>query len=400
MELSTQQRSALDAVRDWIKDPHQQVFRLFGYAGTGKTTIAREFEKTVGGKVLYAAFTGKAASVLQKKGCAATTIHRLIYTPFDPDSDRLEELELELLAEQKKDPQDRDYILKLEELIQEESDRMKQPSFSLRFDSPLADAALLVVDEVSMVGRQMAKDLLSFGRKILVLGDPAQLPPVGDSGFFIDAEPDFLLTEIHRQAADSPVLRLATSAREGRPLDLGDYGTSAVVPVGRLDVKDVAEFDQVIVGRNKTRRDVNRAIRFATGRKDPLPIEGDKLVALRNDYDRGVLNGSQWTVHAAEAKGEDVVWMQIIPIDGGPAQTVTAWAHNFTGREKDLRPWDMALHLHLDFGYAITAHKAQGSQWDRVLVIDESKVFRADAKRWLYTALTRAAESVTVVQKP
>ena len=98
IDLSPQQLAALDAVTNWARDPGAaQCFRLFGYAGTGKTTIAKEFASTVGGKVLYAAYTGKAALVLQEKGCPATTIHKLVYIPSNGCTKKLEELEAALL---------------------------------------------------------------------------------------------------------------------------------------------------------------------------------------------------------------------------------------------------------------------------------------------------------------
>ena len=104
MNLSKQQSSALDAIRTWLKDPDKQVFRLIGYAGTGKTSVAKEFEPMVGGEVLYACFTGKAALVLREKGCPATTIHKLIYVPSDKCTERIEELEMELIEAQTDDP--------------------------------------------------------------------------------------------------------------------------------------------------------------------------------------------------------------------------------------------------------------------------------------------------------
>lgn len=399
MELSPEQAKALEAVTAWARDPNgKQVFRLFGYAGTGKTTIAKAFENTVGGSVLYAAFTGKAALVLRQKGCLATTIHKLIYVPSDPNHDRLEELEMLLLEAEEEEPRDEALIAQIQADIWAESDRLKSPKFSLNPESELHDADLLVVDEVSMVGKPMAKDLLSFGKKILVLGDPAQLPPVGSAGFFINAEPDFLLTEIHRQAQDSPILRLATMAREAQPLDPATYGNSRVVPVGELSLEEVAQFDQIIVGTNKARADINRAIRQHLGFTQHLPQKGDRLIALRNNYDRGILNGSQWRVLASESRHQDRVWLNITGTDGC-SQVCTAFAHYFEGREREIRPWDMKTFEHFDYGYAITCHKAQGSQWDNVLIIDESPVFRRDARRWLYTAITRAAKTVTIVKK-
>ncbi len=396
MELSSQQAEAMDAVRTWLTSD-QQVFRLFGYAGTGKTTIAKEFAQTVDGQVLYAAFTGKAVMVLQSKGCyPARTIHKLIYVPNDKCTEDLEALEMGLLEEEQREPRDEVLIAKLKDELLAESDLAKQPSFSKNPDSDLEGASLLVVDEVSMVGRKMAEDLLAFNVKILVLGDPAQLPPVGDKGFFTAEEPDFLLTEIHRQAQGSPVLRLADLARRGLGLPQGSSGDSSVLPKGRLSIGDVAEYDQIIVGTNRARRDINKAVRQHLGRKTHLPEPGDKLIALRNNYERGILNGSQWEVICVEQRGPDQIWMQIK--GDGSAQVVTAWTHHFEGREREIRPWDMRLYEHFDHGYAITCHKAQGSQWDNVLVIDESWCFRADAKKWLYTAITRAAKAVTVIK--
>ena len=82
MELSPQQDEALKAVARWLKAGKPQIFRLFGYAGTGKTTLARYFAEHVDGQVQFAAFTGKAAQVLRSKGAVnARTIHSLIYRP-------------------------------------------------------------------------------------------------------------------------------------------------------------------------------------------------------------------------------------------------------------------------------------------------------------------------------
>jgi exodeoxyribonuclease-5 len=399
MQLSPQQSEALATVKRWARDRDSaQVFRLFGFAGTGKTTIARQFEHTVGGTVLYAAFTGKAALVLRNKGCNATTIHKLIYVPNELSHDSLEDLEVELLQAEQQDPKDEKYIAQLKADIEAESNRLKSPRFTVNPESELNEADLLVVDEVSMVGKDIARDLLSFGKKILVLGDPAQLPPVGSAGFFINAEPDFLLTEIHRQAEDSPVLRLATLVRNGSELSRGSWGSSRVVPVGTLSLEEVAAFDQVIVGTNRARRDLNRQIRQHLGHKNPLPEVGDKLIALRNNYEKGILNGSQW--HVSRVLGSSEVCSTVL-IHGsdGDSQICSIWNHYFEGKENEIRPWDMNLHQHFDFGYAITCHKAQGSQWNNLLVIDESSVFRGDRRKWLYTAITRAAESVTIVKK-
>lgn len=397
MNLSPQQEEAMAAVKAWNR---QGVFRLFGFAGTGKTTLAKYFADQIGGTVLFAAFTGKAALVLQSKGCwSAGTLHSLIYLPSNKSTQRLDALEAELaelLAEKPVDGCILD-VSQLETEIKAEHERVKSPHFSLNPDSALRDADLLVIDEVSMVSRPLGEDLMSFNVPILVLGDPAQLPPVKGAGYFTKQEPDFLLTEIHRQAAGSSILRMATTVRQGGTLELGDYGDSCVLPKGVLSLKDVAAFDQIIVGTNRCRRDLNWQIREHLGHKTPMPVEGDKLVCLRNNYDRGLLNGGQWTVVHAEEVDNDVVRLTIT--GDGFTQIVTSWRHHFENREDELPIWNRRTHDEFDFGYAITAHKAQGSEWDNVLVIDESYCFRQDSARWLYTSLTRAAKRVTVVKK-
>ena len=129
-----------------------------------------------------------------------------------------------------------------------------------------------------------------------MLGDPGQLPPISGGGFFTDHEPDYLLTEIHRQARDNPIIRLALDVREGREFMRGDYGTAQVI--GREDVTQelVLKADQVLVGRNQTRRRYNQRLRELKGFSAGFPQAGDKLVCLRNDPNKGLLNGSLWKV--------------------------------------------------------------------------------------------------------
>src|SRR4029453_17373579 len=111
-----------------------------------------------------------------------------------------------------------------------------------------------VIDECSMVDAELGRDLLSFDCPLLVLGDPAQLPPVAGGGFFTEAEPDAMLTEVHRQARGDPIVRLSMEIRAGRSLAPGQYGESAIVTRATLDRERVLQADQVLVGRNVTRR--------------------------------------------------------------------------------------------------------------------------------------------------
>ena len=375
MQFSTQQDEALRAVSRWLREPKSQVFRLFGYAGTGKTTLARHFAEEVDGDVLFAAFTGKAAQVLRSRGASnAKTIHSLIYRPKGE-----EEVEDEVTGK-----------------------TSVSPMFSINRQSPVARARLIVIDECSMVDEALGKDLLSFGTKVLVLGDPGQLPPVSGGGFFTEAEPDCLLTEIHRQAKDNPIIQLAMQVREGREIMHGDYGTARVI--GRQDVTQelVLDADQVLVGTNKTRRRYNQRLRELKGFPTGYPAAGDKLVCLRNDQVKGLLNGSLWQVMSSSKEtAKPGINLLVRPedddMDRGAAKIKLLKAA-FEDVEGEI-PWSMRKRYdEFDYGYALTVHKAQGSQWNNVVLFDESWAFRDTRERWLYTAVTRAAETLTIVK--
>jgi len=396
-DWSPQQEQAFRQVAEWISFPKdKQVFRLFGYAGTGKTTLARHLAELAEPPYYFATFTGKAASVLERKGCrGASTIHRLIYTPKDKSRAKLAELEEQLEKEEDEDKKN-----ELRKLIKEENANLSRPSFVLSILSPARDANLIVVDEVSMVGEPMGRDLLSFGNPVLVLGDPAQLPPVRGTGYFTEQEPDVLLTDIHRQALNSPIIQLATSIRQGETPAFGDYGEACkVLPKGVLSIDDLAGFSQILVGKNNTRRVINHRLREEVFKRDShLPEPGDKLVCLRNNHDQGLLNGGLW--HVLESQVIDDLFIGLTVQDPESEDTVSTVAHRAPFESKDI-PFYMRKEAdEFDYGYVMTVHKAQGSQWKNVLVIDESHVFPGSRDRWLYTAVTRAEEGLTIVREP
>lgn len=390
MTLHAQQQDALDQVKAWIgQGCPGDCFRLFGYAGTGKSTIAKLFPTITAGRVLYAAYTGKAAHVLNKKGCDATTIHRLIYRPRQNSGRHLRKLEDALDAAQK--AKDGKTVRKLEHLIHLEKEKLKSPAWDRNDESDLKEASLLVLDEVSMVGDRLARDLISYGTPILALGDPAQLPPVGGSGgFFTDHKPNVMLTDIHRQVEGSEVLDLATRVRACKPLPLGP----SVVPKGSLSLDDIVQYDQILVGKNKTRQTINHRVRKHLG-YEGLPKPGEKLVCLRNNHDLGIMNGSQWYIRdCTEVEGDKII-MHLIDDDHNKVDVVS-WTHLFEGKDA---PFHGATDCELfDYGYAMTVHKSQGSQWDKVFIVNESDVFRKNRFRWLYTAITRASEKVMISQ--
>lgn len=374
IKLTEQQNKALNEVRAWLKDPNgKQVFRLFGYAGTGKTTLAlfveevtRELSKLVQ-PVVYATYTGKASLVLRQKGCdGASTIHSLIYKP------RLNERG---------------------DIIGWYLDRV---------NSPIAKTFLVIVDEVSMVNKEQGEHLESFGKRILVLGDPFQLPPVSGEGYFTSAAPDVMLTDVRRQAKDNPIIYMATEVREGNRLKYGRYGKSRVVR--EADDEMYARHSQVIVGLNRTRAVLNQHIRQLKGfQPSKLPTAEDRLICLRNERDLGLINGSMWKVKNIDRVDKDYVYMQARSLDfrdeegKRPIVSTSFYQPQFRG-ELNYDQMKCKGHGRFDFGYAITCHKSQGSQWKSVLGHDESSVFSENADRWLYTLLTRGINRVTLVR--
>ncbi len=364
------QNQALNVVAAWLKskpgtEGTPQVFRLFGYAGTGKTTLATHIADEADGEVKFAAFTGKAASVMRGKGCrGASTIHSLIYRARESG----------------------------EEI----------PSFDLWEEAPASKAELIIIDECSMVDAELGRDLLSFGVPVLVLGDPAQLPPIQGGGFFTEAEPDAMLTEVHRQAQDDPIVRLSMDIRAGEYLEPGRYGETEVIRKADLDPQRVLDADQVLVGRNATRHSYNKRMRERRGFEDDMPSASDKLVCLRNNRKKGLFNGGLWTVKECSRRKSTktgIMTMWLLPDDETVTRgvKVSVRPECFTGGIEQIdwqrrKPYD-----EFDYGYVLTVHKAQGSQWDDVVLFDESFAFPDSRERWLYTGVTRAAKRLTVV---
>src|SRR5215212_5251669 len=361
------QDSALKEVAAWLKakpgkNGTPAIFRLFGYAGTGKTTLARHIADGVDGEVKFAAFTGKAALVMRNKGCdSASTIHSLIYRARESG--------------------------------------VEQPSFELWDDAPASKAKLIVIDECSMVDAELGRDLMSFGLPVLVLGDPAQLPPIAGGGFFTEAEPDAMLTEVHRQAQDDPIVRLSMQVRSGERLTPGEYGRSSVVRRDDFDPQRALVTDQILVGRNATRRAYNTRMRERRGFDDPLPLAGDKLVCLRNNRRKGLFNGGLWNVAERPTTRRQILKLRLTPDEGfvGKGVKVSVKSECFTGKIEQLDWPSRKKHDEFDYGYVLTVHKAQGSQWDDVVLFDESFAFQESRERWLYTGITRAAKRLTIV---
>lgn len=414
MNWSPQQDKALKEVAEWLRDPNKQTLYLAGFAGTGKTTLAQYLTQDISGTVLFAAYTGKAASVLRSKGCVnASTIHSILYSVHEASRARLLEMEAELErllkeAEEEGGELDRDRVRELRSDIRTERKRVTRPNFSLNPTSPLHEAELLVLDECSMINKPIGDDIVSFGKKVLVLGDPAQLPPIKGTGYFTSRRPDILLTEIHRQARDNPIIHISTLIRNGQPVPFGEYSPE-VRKIQRTRLKDehiatTAINHQLLTGKNLTRRNMNRRARAILGHNDEWPEKGERLVVLRNNKELDVQNGV--TCEAASGVEVDEGGMHIVDLNyegryvPGVELEVEYLRATVEGREPD----DSAVSFYnpglpMDYGYALTVHKSQGSQWPSVTLLDDGfgKWDAGLRKSWMYTAVTRAESHLTII---
>jgi len=409
VNFSPKQAEALAAIASWLADPQaKQTFYLAGAAGSGKSTITKYAVGAVRGRVVFCAPTGKAALVMRRKGCVgARTVHQTIYRPSsDPPSPEV----LAKLREEIKrlyalnEPTARTSAERLVEQLKrsEEESRRKGPRFSLNLESDLKNAAVGVVDECSMLDRFIGQDLESYGTKLLVIGDPNQLPPIYGAGYFTNREPDAYLDEIHRQALDSPILRLADLARRGERLPVGSVGEGVDVRrYGDPSLEDRAlRAEMIIVGRNRTRHASNAKIRRLLGRNGAAaPVPGDRVICRRNNHELGLLNGSSWVVESCVPDLEQMTAkIEVVSTeDAGDRVECSTWLHHFMAREDELLGHNRRDHDEFSYGWAQTVHTAQGSQYDDVLLFDESKQFGQNARKHLYTAITRAAKTLTVV---
>lgn len=413
-DLAPQQQQAFHLLVDWFRGP-DQLFYLAGWAGTGKSSIAKLVAAELVGlqATIFGAYTAKAALVMRGYGCPlANTMHYWMYHPADDDrekimqlQDDLKELKEGLKADGYSDAQIAEHpaVQVVEGKIFQESKKARRPRFMLNPSSEISKRDLGVLDEVSMVNDKMGCDWLSFGQKTLVMGDPFQLPPIGGEGYFTRRKPNLMLTEIHRQAKDNPLIAVSATIRGGRMPEPGRYGTSQVLRKDSLNPdylrKLVMDSEQVIVGKNETRHKYNARIRALRGHKDKYPEVGERVICLRNDNDLGLINGGQYRVLEMITVTEEIQRLDMViePWEGGDAIEVHCHTHHFLGKEKELDKfyWEKREAQEFDFGYAITCHKAQGSQFKNPLIFNES--WGADRFKWLYTAWTRAQETATLI---
>lgn len=350
IELSTEQQIVVDAIMEWRdRNPSgdAQYLTLGGYAGTGKTTVISQLAG-IWKNVAFVAYCGKAAHVLRMKGVDAQTIHKLIYVPA----------------------------------------KNAARGFHFRKRRTLDGVETIVVDEASMIDHVTCADLLSFKVPVLFVGDHGQLPPIGTSAGLM-VNPKLRLEQIHRQGQKNPILRAAAAFREGRNVPQWQD------PKGRLSILSSSEFErmispdlQIICGINKTRHAVNMRVRETMGCRNRQVVPGEKLICLRNNASWNVFNGQQVTVLDIAREGRRIIELEV-ETDDERSLILPCLRDQFgCGPIKDFRSNEIAL---MDYGYALTAHKAQGSEWNSVLVLEEI-ASNWDVRRWRYTVASRARD--------
>lgn len=374
MELSAKQKECINTISSLYRTG-QQVMTIAGGAGVGKSSLVSYIIKNLGlrpGEVEYCAFTGKAALVLRNKGIPAQTIHHLIYNVL------------------KNRETGQFYFVKKEYL----------DNYSCK---------LIVVDEISMVGEKLLTDLKSFNIPIICCGDPYQLEPVKDSSNNLLDNPDFLLTEIFRQEEGNSIIDLGEQLRNHQGI-YSKYNDNYIQSINseELNLGMLNWADIVLCSKHSTRMDLNNEIRKEKGFKKPYPELGDKLICLKNYWGvtskknmEPLVNGTigyvkeiKFTSLATFNSYMDVKFVPEwdledyydIRIDLNKFFNWTPFKNTFRSRPR----------VDIDFGYCITIHKSQGSQWDKVLVYSVDAW--GDKYKLLYTAVTRASKKLLYIQ--
>lgn len=420
-DLSPDQRRVYESMLDWVKTPGSPLLTVGGYAGTGKSTLLGLFSTETKLRVAYVCYTGRASSILGRKlqagGTKITnractdddrkldghwshlfyssgsseasypfcgTIHRLLYRPF------IDSVTEELMGWEKRDELDRNYDL-------------------------------IVIDEASMIDARVVSDIQSHDVRILAVGDHGQLPPVMSDGSLIE-RPMLRLEKIHRQAEGSPIIQLSRVLREEgrldrsladenhlrfrRTQDMTDPSLAAMLSLNKLDAA-------VLCWRNATRVHVNRTVRGHLGFTGKPPQAGEPLIALKN-YPP-IYNGMRGLVTAEATSPFKSEWWLMragveFPDEGLPATEQELCRDQF----HRARPFESVEELEkagikvysmsgagrlFDFGYAMTVHKSQGSQFKHAVVIADWRpdYSNDNTRRLAYTAITRASEKLTVL---
>ena len=392
MELTKKQEEGLKIAVARHKNREKYTV-ISGYAGTGKSTLVRFIIDALNvdeDKVAYATYTGKAAEVLRKKGNPnAMTLHRLLYDSIP-----------------------------------------RQGGGFIRIPKKQLDYDIVVVDEVSMVPKTMVDMLLAHRVYILFLGDPGQLPQIDkkEAHNLLD-RPHVFLDEVMRQAAESEIIQLTMKIRNGEDIPFMHGKEVIVVPKAELVTGHLTWADIIICATNKTRHNMNKQKRELLGYSGVLQT-GERIIVKRNYWEdcdedgNALVNGTVGTVanpyesfvrippYVKNDRRDLPLIGCVFTPDGGKSFDTFEIDKDYLLKEEPCVDWRVSYQLgklkpkigdilpkQATYGYALTCHAAQGSEFDKVLVIEESFPFdKIEHQRWLYTAATRAAEKLVLVR--
>lgn len=397
-----QQRAVSYGVKHFL-EPKRPTFAIGGLAGVGKTTIIKAIiaevtsrmckvckgvgvvpDYPVGGplsgeasavnkqcttckgtgynrfpyRVATCAFTGKAVSVLRSKGLdSSVTMHKLMYNPMKDEDGKV----------------------------------------VWRRRYALDDVDFVIVDEASMVSTELNNDLLSYKKQVLYVGDIGQLEPVGNDPRLM-RNPDITLEQIHRQAAGNPIIRYALDLRHDKQWDDGEYDGKLVVTRQRPNDEELLTYTQIICAYNKDRTAMNARIRQLKNLTGIIEL-GEKVICLKNDSKLGIFNGQIMFVTKIRSEDTRCINCDLVDESGEHYYDIPILRAGMQGQfdpKKQELPKGTAL---FDYGYCLTCHKSQGSEWERVLVIEQyapPKLWQMS--RWSYTAATRAKDFLKYVK--
>lgn len=396
MELNDKQKQGLDIAVDRYKRKERYTV-ISGYAGTGKSTLVKFIVAALPNinpdeDVIYTSFTGKATQVLQKKGNKnVSTLHKLLF----------------------------------ESIPKPDGTFFRKPVEFIPYK-------IVIVDECSMVPKELLQRLIKYNVHIICLGDPGQLPPINknEDNHLLD-HPHIFLDEIMRQEAESEIINLTMDIRAGKPLTRYQGKEVQVLNKDELTTGMLLWADQIICAKNETRIALNNQMRDLLGRSGG-PQDGDKVICLKNNWDIYSVNDNplvNGTIgYLKDSFSTYINLPRQITSDGQPKKLDILTANFISDTEEDYGILNMDKQLittgvpgldwktsykmgrnwrfqdkipdQFTYGYAITGWKAQGSEWDNVLIIEEGFPFdKEEHKQFLYTCATRAAKKLVIIKK-
>lgn len=379
--LSDEQEKVVETVIEFIKNSSKKFFVVSGFAGTGKSAVIPFIRKQMIGNSAVVAYTGKAVVVLKRRGITdATTIHSFLYNT---------------------------------KIIRDEKTKKIYYEFHKKSESDFNGIKCVFVDESSMIDKNIFYELTSHNFKVVFFGDSFQLPPVKDD-FNIMEKPDIQLTKIIRQNENNPIIRMSFMARMQQKIPFGTYGNSAKKPIFKFNTSDYDNYDQIICWTNRKRKEINDSVRSLKGYEVSKIYPNEKMIIKQNYHFLHLYNG-QMVYNMRQAEEEkidnfDGIYNMTI-VDEIAADDIIAACDYIPVNVSGAIGWDSEKIynyniskktknknlVHMDYGYAITCHASQGSSWGKICIIEEEGIKkRPEYWRWIYTAITRAEQSVTI----